>query len=126
MLSWIPLLGPIIQGLMTTGSSIYMKYKDTELGKLQTNRTNDLEEAKVAAQIIRDTNDDITLRIIRDAALVFPVLWGALIGWDTIVAKNYRWLMFGVENYPESVQYIPYMAYVFLFGVIGMNVWKRK
>jgi hypothetical protein len=111
---------------MTTGSSIYMKYKDTELGKLQTNRTNDLEEARVSAQIIRDTNDDICLRIIRDAALVMPVAWGALIGWDTIMAKNYRWLMFGVENYPESVQYIPYMAYVFLFGVIGMNVWKRK
>jgi len=123
---WLPVIGPIIQGLMTTGSSIYMKYKDTELGKLQTNRTNDVEEAKVAAQIIRDTNDDIALRILRDTALVMPVGWGALIGWDTIVAKRFPDMMFHVVNYPDAVGYLPYMAYAFLFGVLGLNIWKRK
>lgn len=123
---WLPLVGPILEGLTKTFTSIYFKFKDTQTEQLKTVRSSDIEEAKVAAQIIRDTNDDISLKIIRDAALVFPVIWGALIGWDTIVAKNYKHLMFGVENYPEAVQYIPYGAYAFLFGVIGMNIWKRK
>lgn len=121
MLSWIPLLGPILQGLFSTVSTIYFKYKDTEVAK----RVSDTADAQIGAQIIRDTSDDISLRIVRDIALVPPVVWGGLIGWDTIVAKHYKWLMFGVENYPESVQYIPYGAYAFLFGVLGMNIWKR-
>ena len=122
MLGWIPLIGPILQGLFSTASTIYSKFKDTQLGM----RQSDTADAQVGAQIIAQTNDDINLRIIRDIALVPPVVWGGLIGWDTIVAKNYRWLMFGVENYPEAVQYIPYGAYAFLFGVLGMNIWKRK
>lgn len=123
---WLPLIGPILQGLFSTVSSIYLKYKDTELGKLQTNRTADLEEAKTAAQIIHDTNDDICLRIIRDAALLPPVIWSSLIGWDTIIVHRWPWLMWHVENYPAAVQYIPYGAFAFLFGVLGMNIWKRS
>lgn len=122
MLSWIPLLGPILQGLFSTASSIYSKMKDTQLGM----RIQDVEEAKVSAQIIRDTNDDIGLRILRDAALVFPVTWSALMGWDTIVAVKYPSLMWHVPNYPASVGYIPYAALAFLFGNIGINIWKRK
>lgn len=100
---------------------MYAKFKDTEVAK----RNADVEEAKIGAQIIADTNDDISLRIIRDAALVMPVAWGALIGWDTIMAIRFPWLMFHVENYPKSVEYLPYMAYTFLFGVLGLNIWKR-
>lgn len=123
---WLPLIGPILQGLFTSVSSVYLKYKDTELGKLQTNRTNDLEEAKVGASIVANNQEYIGFRIMTDAALVMPVVWGALIGWDTIVALRYPWLKFNVSDYPESVKYIPYMAYVFLFGSLGMNIWKRK
>lgn len=123
---WLPLIGPILQGLFTSASSIYLKYKDTELGKLQTNRTNDLEEAKVGASIVMNNQEYIGLRILTDAALLPPVVWGGLIGWDTIVAKRYPELMFHVANYPDAVQYIPYGAYAFLFGVLGMNIWKRR
>lgn len=122
MLSWIPLLGPILQGLFSTASSMYGKFKDTEVAK----RTADTADAQVGAQIIHDTNDDISLRIVRDAALVGPVTWSSIIAWDTIVALRYPELKFGVANYPDAVQYIPYGAFAFLFGVLGMNIWKRK
>lgn len=122
MLSWIPLLGPIIQGLFSTATTIYGKFKDTEVAK----RTADTADAQVAAQIIRDTNDDIGLRIIRDFALVPPVIWSAIIGWDTIIAYQYPRWMFHVPNYPDAVQYIPYGAFAFLFGILGMQIWKRK
>lgn len=122
MLSWIPLLGPILQGLFSTASSIYATFKSTEVEQIKA----DVATSQVSAQIIHDTNDDIGLRIMRDAAVVMPVAWGSLIGWDTIVANKYPWLMWHVANYPVSVGYIPYMAYIFLLGCIGMNIWKRK
>lgn len=122
MLSWIPLLGPIIDGMV----SIFTKVEDTKLGTITVERNDDVAEAKISAQIIHDTNDDISLRIMRDIALFFPVVWGALIGWDTIVSYKWKWLMFHVNNYPTSVGYIPYAAYVFLFGCIGLNIWKRR
>lgn len=121
-LGWIPLLGPILQGLFNFASSVYIKFKDTQLGMRQA----DVSEAQISAQIIHDTNDDLGLRIMRDLALVFPVAWSGLIGWDTIVSHRWPWLMFHVNNYPASVGYIPYAALAFLFGNIGMNIWKRK
>jgi hypothetical protein len=119
---WLPLIGPILQGLFSTATTIYGKFKDTEVAI----RTADTEDAKIASQIIRDTNDDICLRIIRDFALLPPVVWSSIIGWDTIVASRYPDLMFHVPNYPDAVQYIPYGAFAFLFGVLGMQIWKRK
>lgn len=122
MLSWIPLLGPIIQGF----TSIFTKWQDTKLGTLKVERSSDIEEAKVSAQIIQTTQDDILLRILRDAAIVPVVVWSTLIGWDTIIALRYPGLMFHVEKYPESVAYLPYMVLVFLFGNIGLNMFNRK
>ena len=122
MLSWIPLVGPILQGLFSTASSIYSTFKSTQVEQIKA----DVETSKVAAQIIHDTNDDISLRIMRDAALVFPVIWSGLIGWDTIVSHRWSYLMFHVNNYPDKVGYIPYAALAFLFGNIGFNIWKRK
>ena len=122
MLAFLPIIGPIIQGV----SSIFSKWQDTKLGELTVQRQQDTEEAKVSAQIIHDTQDDIGLRLMRDGVCFFPVLWTALIGWDTIVAMRYPELQFHVANYPESVQYIPYAVMVFLLGNIGLNMWSRK
>ena len=128
MLAWLPILGPIIQGLLNTGASIYGKFKDTELGKLQTIRTSDLEEAKVAAQIIQTTNDDIGLRLMRDLVCFPIVVWVCLVSWDTIVAessfKEYMWHTAGFDK--TSAAYLPYAVITFLLGNIGINMWSRK
>lgn len=122
MLSWIPLVGPILQGLFNTASTIYSKFKDTQLGM----REQEVAEAKVSAQIIHDTNDDVCLRIMRDAAILPVVAWSMLIGWDTIVAHHNPEWMYIVEKYPDNVAYLPYVVLVFLFGNIGLNMWNRK
>ena len=124
MLSWIPIVGPIIQGIV----SIFTKKMDTTVQITKIQRDADVQEAQVSQQIIHDTSDDIALRFMRDLA-VFPVVaWSALIGWDTIIAyqpwaKSWMW---GVPNYPASVGYLPYAVIVFLFGNIGLNIWKRR
>lgn len=122
MLGWIPLIGPILQGLFNTASSMYSKFKDTQLGM----RTAEVDEAKVSAQIIHDTNDDIGLRILRDALCLPVVIWCGIIGWDTIVVKHNPDLVYFVEKYPPSVEYLPYAVIMFLLGNIGFNAWKRK
>lgn len=121
MLSWIPLLGPILQGLFSTASTIYSKFKDTEVAK----RVQDTADAQIGAQIVQSNMQYLSIRIMTDAALIMPVVWSALIGWDTIVAIRYPELKFNVADYPTNVQYIPYGAFAFLFGVLGMNIWKR-
>lgn len=122
MLSWIPIIGPIIQGIV----SIFVKSQDTKVAVLKTTRASDIEEAKVSAAIIETTKDDIGIRLLRDTAIFFPVVWSALIGWDTIVAKRFPDLMFHVANYPDSVAYLPYAALIFLLGNVGINAWSRK
>lgn len=122
MLSWIPLIGPIIQGIV----SIFTKWQDVKAENLKTVRTSDLGEAQVSAQIIRDTNDDILLRILRDAACLPIVVWLLLGGWDTIVALRYPGLMWHVASFPESMAYYPYAVLVFLLGNIGINMWSRS
>lgn len=121
-LSFLPIIGPIIQGIV----SIFTKSMDTKVAVLKTERGTEVEEAKVSAQIIGETQDDIGLRLMRDL-LCFPtVAWATLIGWDTIVAFRYPDLMFHVPPYPASVAYLPYAVVVFLLGNIGINMWSRK
>ena len=122
MFGWIPFIGPILQGLFNTVSNIYGKFKDTQLGMRQA----DVEEAKVSAQIIHDTNDDLGIRILRDAVCLPVVVWTMIIGWDTIMVHHYPDLVFIVEKYPDSVAYLPYAVLTFLLGNIGINAWKRR
>lgn len=122
MLSWIPLLGPIIQGI----SSIFTGFfsAQTQLAATAANVT--IATTQTSSQIIAETNDDVLLRILRDLTILPVTVWSALIGWDTIVAIRYPEWMFHVPNYPLSVSYLPYMVLVFLFGNIGLNIWRNK
>lgn len=124
MLSWIPILGPIIQGLV----SIWSKSKDTQVAILKTNRDSDVAEAQVSAQIIQTTQDDIGLRLMRDLVCFPIVVWVALVSWDTIVAdsvlKGYMWHTASFDK--TSADYLPYAVITFLLGNIGINMWNRK
>lgn len=122
LLSWIPIIGPIIQGLTT----MFIKSKDTELEKLKVDADVHKSDTAAAVRTLEVFKDDIGVRLMRDIALFFPVIWSALIGWDTIVALRYPWLKFNVANYPDTVAYLPYAALVFLLGNVGINAWKSK
>lgn len=124
MLAFLPIIGPIIQGLV----SIFTKVEDTKVEVLKTNRSSDVQEAQVSAQIIQTTQDDIGLRLMRDL-MVFPiVVWVALVSWDTIVAESvlhdYMWHTAGFDK--TSAPYLPYAVVAFLLGNIGINMWNRK
>lgn len=124
MLAWLPIIGPIIQGVI----SIFTKKMDTDVEKLKTTRSADLEEAKVSSEIIKTTQDDIGLRFMRDL-LIFPIIvWTTLLSWDTIIAESsYREYMWHLASFEKTgAPYLPYAVVVFLLGNIGINMWSRK
>lgn len=122
MLSWIPLLGPIIQGLTT----VFIKSKDTELEKLKVDADVRKSDTNASVATLEAFKDDIGIRLMRDAVCLPVVVWSMLIGWDTIVALRYPDIMFRVADYPTSVSYLPYAVLIFLLGNIGINAWKSK
>lgn len=122
MLGWIPLIGPLIQGIV----SIFTKYQDTVLGKYKVDGSIDIEGMKASTQIIHDTQDDIGLRLLRDAVCLPVVIWTMIIGWDTIIVRHAPQWVYTVERYPDSVSYLPYAVICFLLGNIGINAWKRR
>lgn len=126
MLSWIPLLGPIIQGI----SSIFNGFFTEKVQLAQTAANKEIQTAQISEQIIKDTNDDIALRIMRDMAVFPVVVWSFLIGWDTVIVHApWQWLRessWPIPAYPDSVGYLPYVVLVFLFGNIGLNTWRNK
>lgn len=122
MLSWIPLLGPIIQGI----SSIFNGFFNKEIAVVQANASTEIAATQASVQIIQATNDDILLRIIRDLMILPGAAWFAIGGWDTIIARHYPWMKFGVSEFPPQLEYYPYAVLVFLLGNIGVNAWKHR
>ena len=124
MLAFLPIIGPIIQGIV----SIFTKAMDTKVEVLKTERGTEVAEAQVSAQIIQTTQDDIGLRLMRDL-MIFPVVvWTTLLCWDTIIAesayKDWMWHLASFEK--TGAPYLPYAVVVFLLGNIGINMWNRK
>lgn len=122
MFAWLPIIGPIIQGIV----SIFTKKMDTDVQKLTVTRQNDTEEAKVSAQIIHDTKDDLGIKISRDIIIFPTAVWFGLGAYDTIIAHHYPQYMFIVEKFPEQLSMMPYAVLVFLLGNIGINAWSRR
>lgn len=127
MLAFLPIIGPIIQGII----SIFTKAMDTKVEVLKTTRGADVQEAQVSAQIISATQDDIGLRFMRDL-MIFPiVIWTTLLCYDTIIAEttwfNGQYWMWHVASFDKTgAPYLPYAVVVFLLGNIGINMWNRK
>lgn len=122
--SWIPIIGPVIQGIV----SIFTKKMDTDVEKLKTTRASDIEEAKVSSEIIKTTQDDIGLRLMRDLVCFPIVVWVCLVSWDTIVAESVLrdWMWHTASFDKTSASYLPYAVITFLLGNIGINMWARK
>lgn len=124
MLSWIPILGPIVDGIV----SIFNKRADT--GVANNKIDADVRQAEIASSIqtLLAFKDDIAIRITRDIVL-FPVaVWTALTVWDKIVAIKYPELVWGTSPFIEAsgLAFLPYAVMTFLFGIVAVNTWKRK
>ena len=118
MFNWIPLIGPVIQGI----TSIFTSFFSVKVAQIDA----DAKTAQVSEQIIKDTQDDIALRIMRDMIILPVSLWCFCIGYDTLIVAHWPEYMFLVPPFPNTVEYLPYVVLTFLFGNIGLNFWRNK
>lgn len=122
MFAWIPLVGPIIDGIV----SIFSKWQDTELGKKKIDGQIYTEEVRSSTQTLRDFHDDIGVRICRDIILLPGSLWVGSIVWSKFIERHYPDLVWAVNPIPESVSYLPMAIMTFLFGVVAVSAYKRR
>lgn len=122
MFGWIPIIGPIIDGIVSTVKSFF-NYKTVQY---KVDGSVDIEAMKTTADIINSTKDDIGVRLARDLIL-FPVaIWTSLITWDNIVVYMRPDLVWTVSKYPPGMEWFPYMVLGFLFGLGALNFLKRR
>jgi len=123
MLSFLPIIGPILQGLI---GPIFTGVSDI-LGKYWSNKTEILKTETIGSvEIIKATETDWGVRLARDI-LIWPwAAWGGAIGWDSLIAKTHSDWMLHPVAVPEAIAYMPYAVMVFLLGNIGLTMWKNK
>jgi hypothetical protein len=125
-LSVIPIVGPIIQGVV----DIFNKKSDVDLQKtLSANLTalekqKDLSKADVAiiqarTQIALAHKDDLGARLVRDL-IMFPVGVHTCLYYWNLSFPMYGW---GVTEPTQAMQYIPYavIAWLFVTSYRGSN-----
>jgi hypothetical protein len=119
MFGWIPVLGPIIDGIV----SIFNKKMDTDVQKKKIEAGTREVEITSSTAILSAFRDDIGVKISRDL-VIFPVaVWTALTVWDYIIVIPYPWLVWGTKAIPEAsgLAFLPYAVMVFLLGNTYLN-----
>lgn len=122
MLGWIPILGPIIDGIV----SIWKGYQNVDIIKYTTDGKVDIAAMQASQNIIASTKDDIGIRLARDILIYPTIIWLDFFTWDQIVSPNWPHLYFPVGDYPANLAYLPYSVVAFLLGNIGLNIWGRR
>lgn len=117
-LSVIPILGPIIQGVVDVFNKradiSFQKQADTnktELGKIKSKNETDVEVIKTRATVAIAFRDDLGLKLLRDV-MIYPVaVWNLLYYW-CLSFPQWAW---EIKTPPEAMQYLPYAVVAFLF-----------
>lgn len=120
-LGWIPVLGPIFDGIV----SMFAKWQDTTLGLAKTKADVDKTEIQASTQTLSDFRDDIGVRLARDLVM-FPVsLWVALIVYAKTIELEHPTWVWSVSPLPDSLSFLPYAVLTFLFGVTAMKMYRK-
>ena len=121
MFGWVPIIGPIIDGIVNTVKSFF-DYKSVQY---KVDGSVDIEAMKTQAQIIESTKDDIGIRLARDLMLYPMAIWIDLVVWDNIVVHKYPDLVWTVERFPPGLEWFPYMVFGSIFGLGVLGMFKR-
>lgn len=114
LLGWLPIIGPIIDGVFSVAKNL----TDNKAKK----DANNLQEIQARLEVMKAFKDDIMTRLCRDL-IMFPVaVWCAIGTWDTIVALRFNELKFGIASFPTGpLEYLPFAVLAFLFGMAIRN-----
>lgn len=119
-LSWLPVIGPIIQGLF----SFLNKVQDKEIVRIQTDGTTQVTALKASADVTMHAQDDIGVRLCRDLIMAPGSAWCGLYLWDKIMAHHYPWLVWDVATLDGPLAVLPHALLVFFFGYAAIKTWR--
>lgn len=122
MLSWLPIIGPIIDGIV----SIFTKFQDTKLGIYKVDGTVNVSAMQTSQAIIQATQDQIGVRIARDLIILPWSMWIGAIGWDYLVVLNHPTWTINVKNIPAELSYMPLAVITFLLGYTALYRWIKR
>jgi|ERR1051326_2502912 hypothetical protein len=117
MFSWIPILGPLIDGIVR----IFSGFTDTKIATIKANA----EISKELARTVQVYHDDPGFKLSRDIVLFPAAIWTSLVTWDNIVIHHWPSLVWTVEKYPPGLEFFPYAVLTALLGINLMNIWKH-
>lgn len=121
MFSWIPIVGPIIDGIV----SMFSKWQDTKLGTYKVDGQVVSTEIKASADTTIAFKDDIGVRLSRDIIMFPGSCYCGIYIWDKIMDLHHPELVWGVAPLDGLFVALPTMLFGFFFGVAVMNIWKR-
>lgn len=123
MLGWIPILGPIIDGIV----SVIKGSQNVDVQKYTVDGKVNIEALKASTQIVNNFKDDISVRLARDIILFPTCVWTALVVWDNIILHSHPNWMIIVESFEHNpgLEYLPYAVLSFLFGLQAMKIWRN-
>lgn len=122
LLTWIPIIGPIIQGLF----SFLNKVQDKEIVQIQTDGTTKVAAIKASADVTIAAQNDIGVRLCRDIIMLPGSTWCGLYLWDKIMAHHYPWLVWDVAGLDGPLALLPHALLVYFFGLAAMTTWKNR
>lgn len=123
MFGWIPVLGPIIDGIF----SFLNKKTDADVENKKTAAGVRTAEVSASVQTLAIFKDDIGVRLARDL-IMFPVsVFTAVTVWDYFIVTRYPDLVWGTKAIPEGsgLEWLPYAVMMFLFGNLFLNRKQR-
>lgn len=121
LLGWIPIVGPIIDGVV----SIFNKRSDVSLAKYKVDGQTNSELIQSNTQILLAFVNDIPVRIARDIIMFPGATWCGLFIWDKIVEIRYPEWVWGVRPLTAPMDILPLALLTFFFGLSALNILKR-
>jgi hypothetical protein len=122
MFGWIPIIGPIIDGIV----SMFNKIQDKDIVKIKTDGTVDIASIKAAQEVTSSFKDDIGVRLARDIIMFPGSIWCGIYIWDKIMALRYPDLVWGVASLDGPMFMLPYALLTFFFGMSLKSMIGRR
>lgn len=128
MFAFLPIIGPIINGIINAVTTIFTKQQDITIEKVKvggqtriSDNQTDLGVIQARSAVAIAFQNDLGVKLCRDL-IMFPIaLWTACIAYVYTfesVIPAYTWT---VHALPESIAYIPYAVIAFLF----VTTWRK-
>lgn len=119
--SIIPILGPIIDGVV----SIYKQKTDTDVQKLTIDTNANVAYMQSTNALVTTFASDAAVKVCRDIIMFPGSIYCGTIIWDRFMDTRHPELVWGVLPLQGAMEYLPYALLTFFFGSAFL-FWNRK